>query len=385
MKSIFCVLGFTIFLLLQVVASERVYRAGRKSQVAVGKDSEDTSKAGLAKIEKSLKKKLKKCKKLFLKYRRKKCRRKAEKAAARKRRCEKYKLKPLYLAIEDGTFDKDFKALVGMTVEQSIQRYNELCPLLSESPCTPLAYDTIVDLFRGPESSNRIVLAEPNIHWIYRVDVLNSNTAKTVAEAEERCFKKMPIHESVFHGVRNSKYVDQSGHMESVFTPEGKVVVSIKEMGTFNFFGKANGKWAKGMREAHVEADVKPYLNILSRKCMKSKRLSIGLKIKEGINFLLPKKYKMKTQLDQGSTFTKKYGCGYGNYRKEFMKKWDELRSQPQIISKNMKRTFWRMFQFDRDAMKPGQLFDGVRGKVPKEMIARTARTYGRIRDRLGR
>ena len=131
--------------------------------------------------------------------------------------------------------------------------------------------------------------------------------------------------------------------------------------------------------------DVKPYLNILSRKCMKSKRLSIGLKIKEGINFLLPKKYKMKTQLDKGSTFTKKYGCGYGNYRKEFMKKWDELRSQPQIISKNMKRTFWRMFQFDRDAMKPGQLFDGVRRTVPKEMIARTARTYGRIRDRLGR
>ena len=102
---------------------------------------------------------------------------------------------------------------------------------------------------------------------------------------------------NLFRPQSNSKYVDQSGHMESVFTPEGKVVVSIAKMGTFNFFGKANGKWAKGMKHAHVEADVKPYLNIFSRKCMKSNRLNIGLKVKEGINFLLPKKYKCRPSL----------------------------------------------------------------------------------------
>ena len=180
---------------------------------------------------------------------------------------------------------------------------------------------------------------DPNIHWIYRIDVLNSNTAKTPEEAKQRCFKKLPKYKSVFHGLRNSKWVDLSGHMESIFTPEGKVVVDIKTMGTFNFFGP-------DMAAEHKAADVDPYWNPVSWKCVTKKLVD-------------------------------KYACGYDNYKQEFMKRWIELqKSGHEIISRVMKRTFWRMFQSDPGAMVPNQQdllekdFDPAAVYRPRQMLA---------------
>ena len=304
-------------------------------------------------IERDLAKKLKECKSLYFAYRRKRCAKKAKKDAQKRRRCERHKLKPLYVAVKDGTFEEDFKALVGMSVEQSIRKYNFICPKLTKSTCKTLTREMVIDLFRDSEASNKILMADPNIHWIYRVDVLNSGTAKTVEEAEKRCFTLMSKPESIFHGVLNSKYVDQSGHMESIFNPEGKVVVNIDQMGTFNFFGKANGEW-NGMSGAHTAADVIPYLNVFSKKCMKSTAARIALKMKEGWNYVVPKKFEVNTQLDHASAFLKDYGCGYGNYREEFMERWKYLDEHPEIISLKEKRTFWRMFQHDPNVMQIG-------------------------------
>lgn len=310
-------------------------------------------KSGVDEVERDLAKKLEECKTLYFAYRRKRCAKKAKNDAQRRKGCERFKLKPLYLAIKEGTFEEDFKALVGMSVERSVQRYNFICPKLTNSKCKTLTSEMVIDLFRDSESSNKILMADPNIHWIYRVDVLNSGTAKTVADAESRCFTLMSKPESVFHGILNSKYVDQSGHMESIFTPDGKVVVNIAEMGTFNFFGKANGEW-NGMSGAHTAADVIPYLNIFSKKCMKSAATRIALKMKEGWNYIVPKKFEVDIQLDRKGATLKDYGCGYGNYRKEFMERWKHLREHPETISLRQKRTFWRMFQDDPNVMMTG-------------------------------
>ena len=62
----------------------------------------------------------------------------------------------------------------------------------------------------------------------------------------------------------------------------------------------------------------------------------------------------MNTQLDHASAFLKDYGCGYGNYREEFMERWKYLDEHPEIISVNEKRTFWRMFQHDPNVMQIG-------------------------------
>ena len=262
-------------------------------------------------------KQLARCRSKYFEYRRKNC---VERVNKHFQSCKQYMLKPLHLAVADGTFERDFKTLVGMSVDTSIVKYKFLCKELTGSKCKPLTKDMVVDLFRNAESSKKILMKNPNIHWIYRIDVLNSNTAKTPEEARQRCFKKISKHKSVFHGLRNSKWVDLSGHMESIFTPEGKVVVDIKTMGTFNFFGP-------DMAAEHKAADVDPYWNPLSWKCVTKKRVD-------------------------------KYACGYGNYKEEFMKKWSELQKSGEILSNVMKKTFWRMFQSDPGAMVPNRQID---------------------------
>ena len=90
-------------------------------------------------------------------------------------------------------------------------------------------------------------------------------------------------------GSRNAKYVDLSGHMESVFDPNGKVVTDISLMGTFNFFGPSHAG-------AHWDADVVPYQE-------------------------------------------------YDNYKEQFMKEWEKIRSTPETLSRDIKDCVWRHFQ----------------------------------------
>jgi len=288
--------------------------------------------------ERLKKKQLAKCRSKYFQFRRKKCIKRVNKHF---QSCKKYMLKPLHLAVEDGTFERDFKALVGMSVDASISKYKFLCQELTGSKCKPLTKEMVIDLFRNAESSKKILMNDPNIHWIYRIDVLNSNTAKTPKEARQRCFKKLPKYKSVFHGLGNSKWVDLTGHMESVFTPEGKVVVDIKTMGTFNFF-------SPDMAAEHKAADVDPYWNPATWKCVTRKRVD-------------------------------KYACGYDNYKEEFMKKWDEFSSDGEILSTVMKKTFWRMFQSDPDVMAPNppdilekkyDPFPGITKSQGRQMLA---------------
>ena len=233
------------------------------------------------------------CQDKWFDYRRKRCAKEVKKKFAK---CKQYYIKPLHLAIQDGTFEENFKLLVGLSVQESIQKYHQVCQLL-KSACKPLTKTMVTDLFRDAESSNKLLMADKNLHWIYRVDILNSNTAKTIPEAKQRCFKLLGFFKSMFHspwygfkiGSRNSKYVDLSGHMESVFDPSGKVVIDIKLLGTFNFFGPDEAG-------AHWDADVEPY--------------------KE-----------------------------YDNYNEAFMRRWEEVGS---ILSTNLKKTCWRMFQSDK-------------------------------------
>ena len=91
------------------------------------------------------KKQLAKCRSKYFQSRRKKCIKRVNKHF---QSCEKYMLKPLHLAVEDGTFERDFKALVGMSVDASISKYKFLCKELTGSKCKPLTKDMVVDLFR---------------------------------------------------------------------------------------------------------------------------------------------------------------------------------------------------------------------------------------------
>ena len=279
------------------VEKQKVVRTVAPSQElpkAVQKDEEVEADGNDDYHEGILQGQLQACNELWFAHRRKRCTRKVKRKF---KKCKPYYLKPLHLSIKDGTFDRDFKALVGLTVKQSIQKYHSICKLLNGKPCKTLTEAMVVDLFRNAKSSQKLLLADPNLHHIYRIDVLNTNTAKSIPEAKKRCFKLLGFFKSMFHspwygfkpGSRNAKYVDLSGHMESVFDPNGKVVTDISLMGTFNFFGPSHAG-------AHWDADVVPYQE-------------------------------------------------YDNYKEQFMKEWEKIRSTPEMLSRDIKDCVWRHFQ----------------------------------------
>ncbi len=151
---------------------------------------------------------------------------------------------------QKGGFGERFQKITGMSVEDSISLYK------SQTGET-LAVDQVQKMFTDPAYAKEMLLANENLHKIYRNDILNSNAPQSIADAKARGFVQLPVYKSVFHNPwynpwRNSKWVGPSGHMEVVFSGKGSVVSDIQYMGTFNFFGPDQAS-------AHWVADVEPY------------------------------------------------------------------------------------------------------------------------------
>lgn len=146
-------------------------------------------------------------------------------------------------------FKNEFKKITGMSVEDSIKLYKE-------QTGEELTVDKIQKLFSDPNYANEQLMANKNLHTVYR-DILNTNIPATEKEAIARGFIKLPWYKSVYHNPlyapwTNSKYIDSSGHLESVYDGQGNLVTSKDYLGTFNFFGPDDFS-------GHKAADVDPY------------------------------------------------------------------------------------------------------------------------------
>ncbi|MEX2961985.1 RHS repeat domain-containing protein [Microbulbifer sp. TYP-18] len=145
------------------------------------------------------------------------------------------------------SFEERFQDTTGMTVEDSIALYEA-------QTGETLTLDQIQRLFSDPQYANEQLLANKNLHTIYR-RILNSNVPQTSAAAQAAGFRKLGFFKSLFHNpASNSKWVGPGGHLEGVYNRRsGTIDVSNRYGGTFNFYGPSNAS-------AHKLADVDPYL-----------------------------------------------------------------------------------------------------------------------------
>lgn len=146
-------------------------------------------------------------------------------------------------------FSKKFTEITGMSIEDSIYLYKEQ----TGKSMTP---KYVEKLFTDPYFSSGELITNPSIHREYRM-ILNNNVPATEKEAEKRCFKELPWRKSIFHNsilspTKNSKYIDQTGHLEAVYDENGDLVVTKDNIGTFNFF-PPDQAWS------HTMTDVAPY------------------------------------------------------------------------------------------------------------------------------
>ncbi len=150
---------------------------------------------------------------------------------------------------DSDAFKREFKEITGMSLEDSIKFYKE-------QTGEELTEDKVQKLFKDSSYAKEQLMANKKLHTVYR-EILNTNIPPTEKEAIARGFIKLPWYKSIYHNPKyapwtNSKYIDSSGHLESVYDGQGNLVTSKDYLGTFNFFGpdKPSDHWA---------ADVDPY------------------------------------------------------------------------------------------------------------------------------
>lgn len=149
---------------------------------------------------------------------------------------------------EGETFAERFKGMTGgLELNEAISQYNAR----TGEALTP---DVVEKLFTDPSFAESMLLANKNLHTIFR-DSLNANVPTTKLGASEAGWTKMPFYKNLFHGwyKGNVKFVSPDGYREAVYSSRGSLVTDNKHKGTFNFYDPntdAAGHW---------DADVVPY------------------------------------------------------------------------------------------------------------------------------
>ena len=148
-------------------------------------------------------------------------------------------------------FQKNFKKWTnGLTVQESIDLYHV-------QTGKTLTEEEVKTLFDDPTKAKEMLEADKDLHSVYR-DILNSHAPATEKDAIAAGYTQPTFLGSEFLGRWyhdpwvNSKYVDPTGHLESVFDGDGNLVSSNDYKGTFNFF-------PPDQAGDHKLADVDPY------------------------------------------------------------------------------------------------------------------------------
>jgi uncharacterized Zn-binding protein involved in type VI secretion len=148
------------------------------------------------------------------------------------------------------TFADRFKAITGMTVEESIALYKA-------DTGKDLDPATVETLFTDADKSKELLMADKDLHTAYR-SILNSNVPATKEEAKKAGYTQPSLLGSKFlanwyHDPwNNEKWVSPDGHVEGVYDGNGNLVNTLEYKGTFNFFGPDK-------TSEHKKTDVDPY------------------------------------------------------------------------------------------------------------------------------
>lgn len=151
---------------------------------------------------------------------------------------------------KQASFADKFKAITGMTVEESIALYKA-------DTGKDLDPATVETLFTDSAKAKQLLMADKDLHTAYR-SILNSNVPATKEAAKAAGYTQPTLLGSKFlanwyHDPwNNEKWVSPDGHLEGVYDANGNLVNTLEYKGTFNFFGPDK-------TGDHKAADVDPY------------------------------------------------------------------------------------------------------------------------------